>query len=143
MTNAAKVLWLAQLLISAAVSPANAEKRVALIIGNGAYMASPLANPANDARAIAKSLDSLGFKTTILIDANKTTHLTRAIQRWGLMPLMLFNHLDLKSLRYGYIGTGDYMMYPLLQPGALVVLDESKKRIVSGSTMTISLICFV
>jgi transcriptional regulator with XRE-family HTH domain len=65
-------------------------------------------------------------------DPNRTTHLTRAIQRWGVMPLMLFAHLDLKSLRYGYIGTLDYMMYPILQPGALVVLDEGKKRITSG-----------
>ncbi len=65
-------------------------------------------------------------------DPERTTHLTRAIQRWGVMPLMLFSHLDLKSLRYGYIGTADYMMYPLLQPGALVVLDEGKKRVATG-----------
>jgi len=65
-------------------------------------------------------------------DASRTTHLTRAIQRWGVMPLMLFSHLDLKSLRYGYIGSADYTMYPLLQPGSLVVLDEGKKRIASG-----------
>ncbi len=65
-------------------------------------------------------------------DPSRTTHLTRAIQKWGVMPLLLFAHLDLKSLRYGYIGTLDYMMYPLLQPGALVVLDEGKKRIATG-----------
>ncbi|MEO8025724.1 MAG: helix-turn-helix transcriptional regulator [Bryobacteraceae bacterium] len=66
-------------------------------------------------------------------DPSKTTHLTRAIQRWGVMPIMLFNHLDLKSLRYGYIGTDDFTMYPILQPGALVVLDEGKKRIATNT----------
>lgn len=67
-------------------------------------------------------------------DPGHTTHLTRAIQKWGTAPLMLFSHLDFKSLRYGFIGTSDYMMYPLLQPGALVVLDEGKKRIAQGAS---------
>jgi formylglycine-generating enzyme required for sulfatase activity len=37
------------------------EKRVALVIGNSAYKTSPLANPVNDARAIAGKLKTLGF----------------------------------------------------------------------------------
>jgi formylglycine-generating enzyme required for sulfatase activity len=41
--------------------PAAAEKRVALVIGNAAYGASPLKNPVNDARAIAAKLQKLGF----------------------------------------------------------------------------------
>jgi uncharacterized caspase-like protein len=41
---------------------ASAERRVALVIGNGAYQAVPaLANPANDARALAAALERLGF----------------------------------------------------------------------------------
>lgn len=40
-----------------------AEKRVALVIGNGAYQhASPLPNPPNDARAIAAALKEVGFE---------------------------------------------------------------------------------
>ena len=34
--------------------------------------------------------------------------------------------------RYGYIGTRDRMMYPLIMPGAIVEIDEARKRIVSG-----------
>jgi formylglycine-generating enzyme required for sulfatase activity len=41
--------------------PAPAERRVALVIGNAAYGASPLKNPVNDARAIAAKLQKLGF----------------------------------------------------------------------------------
>jgi formylglycine-generating enzyme required for sulfatase activity len=37
------------------------EQRVALVIGNGAYKASPLKNPVNDARDMADKLRSLGF----------------------------------------------------------------------------------
>jgi len=39
-------------------------KRVALVIGNGAYPASPLRNPVNDARAISRALKDLGFDVT-------------------------------------------------------------------------------
>ena len=39
--------------VAAATTP---EPRVALIIGNSAYRSAPLANPANDARLIAKTL---------------------------------------------------------------------------------------
>ena len=42
--------------------PAHADKRVALVVGNAAYINVPrLANPANDARLMADTLRSLGF----------------------------------------------------------------------------------
>jgi hypothetical protein len=40
----------------AQVRTAPAEPRIALVIGNGRYKQSPLANPVNDARAIAKAV---------------------------------------------------------------------------------------
>jgi Caspase domain len=43
-------------------SPAFAEKRIALVVGNSSYQnVPPLDNPANDARLIADTLRSLGF----------------------------------------------------------------------------------
>ena len=43
--------------------PALAERRVALVIGNGAYVNAPvLPNPANDARAMIDTLRKLGFE---------------------------------------------------------------------------------
>lgn len=42
--------------------PAQAERRVALVIGNSQYQSVPkLANPGNDARAVAEALKTLGF----------------------------------------------------------------------------------
>jgi tetratricopeptide (TPR) repeat protein len=44
-------------------------RRIALVIGNGAYEnTTPLTNPANDARAIAKALRSMGFEVIEGID---------------------------------------------------------------------------
>lgn len=57
------------------------------------------------------------------IDLRRTTYLSRMIQRWGKLPLMLLDALDLKEHRYAFIGTDDWFMYPLLQPGTLVLVD--------------------
>ncbi len=54
------VTWLALVF---AIAPANAEKRVALVIGNGAYVhADRLDNPVNDARGMHDALKQLGFE---------------------------------------------------------------------------------
>jgi hypothetical protein len=66
------------------------------------------------------------------VDLRRTTYLSRMIQRWGKLPLMLLNGLDLKDHRYAYIGTEDWFMYPLLQPGSLVVIDETRRKIVNS-----------
>ena len=48
-------------------------RRVALVIGNGAYArVRPLPNPTNDARAMAKSLRDIGFVVTEGTDLDRT-----------------------------------------------------------------------
>jgi hypothetical protein len=66
------------------------------------------------------------------IDVRRTTYLSRMIQRWGKLPLMLLDALDLKDHRYGFIGTEDWFMYPLLQPGSLVIIDETKRKVANS-----------
>ena len=65
------------------------------------------------------------------IDLKRTTYLSRMIQRWGKLPLMLLNSMDLKGHRYAYIGTDDWRMHPLISPGSLVLIDETKRKIVN------------
>lgn len=57
-------------------------ERVALVIGNSAYLESPLPNPANDARLVATTLRGLGFDVVERIDADQKT-MKRAIQDFG------------------------------------------------------------
>lgn len=53
--------------------PTTPGKRIALAIGNNAYVAiGPLRNCVNDARAIQQALEQLGFTTRIEIDADRT-----------------------------------------------------------------------
>jgi uncharacterized caspase-like protein len=51
---------------AAAVAVANEpDRRIALVIGNGAYKTGPLKNPTNDAQAVAASLKNLGFDVAL------------------------------------------------------------------------------
>jgi len=55
--------------------------------------------------------------------------LTRLAQQWGEIPLESLRQLDLRRYRYGFVGTEDWTMYPIIPPGAFVQIDESKKKI--------------
>ena len=69
------------------------------------------------------------------IDSGQTTFLGQLLRRWGKLPLAFLAAADLKQHRYGFIGLEDWSMYPILQPGALVLLDENKRKIaVNGWT---------
>jgi uncharacterized caspase-like protein len=62
--------------VGAATRDLSAQRRVALVIGNGAYQHLPrLENPVSDAKLIAKTLQSLGFQ---LIGGQAQTDLDRA-----------------------------------------------------------------
>ncbi len=51
-----------------APAAAPAERRIALVIGNGAYKSAPLKNPVSDAEAVAASLRQLGYEVTLRRD---------------------------------------------------------------------------
>ena len=59
-----------------------AETRIALVIGNSAYTAGALPNPANDAKMIGDTLKGLGFEVIPRTNADQTT-MKRAIQEFG------------------------------------------------------------
>ena len=61
--------------------PAFAMKRIALVIGNSAYQnVAPLANPANDANAMAAMLKSAGFDDVELRRDIKANEMRRALR---------------------------------------------------------------
>jgi hypothetical protein len=70
MRLAAAFAFAAVLFLS--VMPSHAEKRVALVIGNGAYASAPrLPNPRNDAEDVAVALKRSGFETIVGLDLDK------------------------------------------------------------------------
>lgn len=83
-------------------------------------------------RADGSGSVTLPLKLDPGLDLRHTTYLSRMIQEWGKMPLALLETLKIKEHRYACIGTEDYMMYPLLQPGSLVQIDETRREIQPG-----------
>ena len=69
--NMARVIIWAVALWLGLTSVVNAESRVALVIGNGAYQSvQALPNPPNDAKLMAGTLTDLGFKVTLVVDGD-------------------------------------------------------------------------
>lgn len=72
MWRFAAAAWACLLVAPAAGgAAAQAERRVALVIGNGAYRDAPLNNPANDAKAVTEALSRLGFQVVSGIDLDQ------------------------------------------------------------------------
>ncbi len=80
------VLLLGLLVLAArepmAAEPTGGGPRVALVVGNGAYRAAPLVNPAGDARAVAERLRQAGFRVTLAVDIGRR-ELQDAIRGFG------------------------------------------------------------
>ncbi|MEA1897529.1 MAG: caspase family protein [Bacteroidota bacterium] len=69
--------------IYAQTDNANVERRIALVIGNGDYLQSPLANPVNDARSMARALRGAGFDVILGENLSNKTEMKRLIRDFG------------------------------------------------------------
>ena len=81
-----QVFWAWALLLGVflqSASPVQAETRIALIVGNGAYATlGPLAAPVSDAELMARTLEGLGFQVTLLRDGDKAA-ISQAVAEFG------------------------------------------------------------
>jgi transcriptional regulator with XRE-family HTH domain len=66
------------------------------------------------------------------VDIKKTTFLSRMVSKWGKLPLALLNTMETKKFRYAFIGSEDWNMYPLIQPGALITIDDSRRKVINS-----------
>jgi transcriptional regulator with XRE-family HTH domain len=65
-------------------------------------------------------------------DLKNTIHLRGTVEQWGAAPFTYLERLSKLDLTYGYIGSEDLTMYPILRPGTFVQVDESLNRVRSG-----------
>ena len=63
----------------------------------------------------------------------KTTDLGRAIEQWGIVPMSYLEQFADDNYTYGYIGSEDFTMYPILPPGSFVQVNQSKSRVRDGT----------
>src|SRR5271157_4502267 len=66
------------------------------------------------------------------VDWMETGYLGRSLEQWGRFPIESLQHLDLGQFRYGFIGSEDWSMYPILSPGSFIQIDETKRKIAAG-----------
>jgi hypothetical protein len=65
-------------------------------------------------------------------DARKTLNFGRMIEQWGTVPLVYLEGLSKVDYTYGYIGSEDLTMYPILPPCSFIQVDESKTKVSEG-----------
>jgi transcriptional regulator with XRE-family HTH domain len=59
----------------------------------------------------------------------RTGLIARMVEVWGEIPIGILQHLDLRKYNYGFIGTKDFTLHPLLRPGSFVQIDNSQTRV--------------
>jgi len=87
---------------------------------------------------IAETLDSMMAVNVPVrldpgFDLRRTANLGRMIERWGLVPLSYLSQFSNTKYTYGYIGSEDFTMYPVLLPGSFIQVDESANTVVEGT----------
>jgi transcriptional regulator with XRE-family HTH domain len=65
-------------------------------------------------------------------DPRRSASLSRMVEQWGSVPLAYLAKFSGEKYTYGYIGSEDFTMYPLLPPGTFLQVDESRTKVVTG-----------
>jgi transcriptional regulator with XRE-family HTH domain len=63
------------------------------------------------------------------IPLEKTNLVSRMFHQWGGIPTSLLPHMDLRHSIYGYVGTEDFTLFPLVRPGSFVEIDARQRRV--------------
>jgi len=66
-------------------------------------------------------------------DSRRTMNLGRMIERWGLVPLAYLAQFSNTKYTYGYIGSEDFTMYPILLPGSFLQIDEAQNAVAESN----------
>jgi hypothetical protein len=65
-------------------------------------------------------------------DPRRSANLGRMVEQWGLVPLAYLAQFTGNKFTYGYIGSEDFTMYPILPPGTFLQVDETKNKVLQG-----------
>ena len=57
-------------------------------------------------------------------DEHRTTNLGRMVEQWGLVPFAYLAQFANSDFTYGYVGTQDFTMYPILPPGSFIQVES-------------------
>ncbi|HZP17660.1 MAG TPA: hypothetical protein VFB00_06835 [Terriglobales bacterium] len=65
-------------------------------------------------------------------DPRRTLNFGRMVEQWGTVPLNYLEQFSKVDYTYGYVGSEDLTMYPILPPGSFIQVDESRNKVLDG-----------
>lgn len=65
-------------------------------------------------------------------DMRKTMNFGRMVEQWGTVPLVYLEQFSKVDFTYGFVGSEDLTMYPILPPGSFIQVDESLNKVLDG-----------
>jgi len=65
-------------------------------------------------------------------DPRKTMNFGRMVEQWGTVPLTYLEQFSKVDFTYGYVGSEDLTMYPILPPGSFIQVDEKRNKVQEG-----------
>lgn len=65
-------------------------------------------------------------------DPRRTSNFDPIIEQLGAAPAAYVQQLSKKDYSYGYVGSDDLTMHPILPAGSFIQVDESRKRVLTG-----------
>src|SRR4029077_12397070 len=68
-------------------------------------------------------------KSPIRLPLEQTNLVHRMFQGLGEMPVFLLQQAGPQALLYGYVGSDDYTLDPIIRPGAFVQIDPQQNRV--------------
>lgn len=83
-----------------------------------------------------EEFEDSGASAASIAQLRKTNLLSQLVDIWGDVPVPLLRRLDLRRSLYGYIGTEDRTMSPLLPPGTFIQIDAKQTRVQKGPVST-------
>lgn len=67
------------------------------------------------------------------VQYEKTNLVSQMFQQWGSVLAALPNPVQSRQMLYGYIGTEDFTLDPLIRPGSFVEIDTQQRKVIAGS----------
>jgi transcriptional regulator with XRE-family HTH domain len=81
--------------------------------------------------AFFKSPRTAPIPTTVdpSFDGRISADVARIIEAWGEVPFSFLTKFRTRQYIYGYVGTEDTMMFPILPPGSFVQVDPERRNV--------------
>ena len=65
------------------------------------------------------------------VELAQTNLVSQLFDQWAEVPIAMLKQMDWQKSLYGYIGTNDYTLYPLIRPGSFVQIDTRQTKVTS------------